>query len=120
MKATSNAEIKAKLQEINFVAPFPSEDLKLIEENHRDGLLYHTDEITLTEDFHNFLFVIAGSASYILSGKRIPKHQKQFLEKGFFECYPAYRFLEKLSDKYPDFSEELKRHELARQLLVKC
>ncbi|WP_203361961.1 YxiJ family protein [Bacillus sp. REN10] len=117
MKKDLNDNLKNKLKEINFQVGFPYEDLELIQKKYEEKIGCPQGENKLIEDFNDFLMVVAGSADYILSGKKIPKYQKTLLGKGFFERYPNYAFLEKVLDKYPDFSEELKRHELAREIL---
>lgn len=59
---------------------FPYEDIGQMEEYFDDKL---SDEHSLTGDFNEFIMLIAGSASYVLSNKEVPKYQMHFLDKDF-------------------------------------
>ncbi|AFI30567.1 MULTISPECIES: YxiJ family protein [unclassified Bacillus (in: firmicutes)] len=39
-------------------------------------------------DIYEFFMLVDGSLDYVLSNKRMPRHQRRSLEKSFFELYP--------------------------------
>ncbi|MEK3805821.1 YxiJ family protein [Bacillus sp. FSL H8-0547] len=94
---------------------FPYEDIGQMEEYFDDKL---SDEHSLTGDFNEFIMLIAGSASYVLSNKEVPKYQMHFLDKDFFSLYPHYSFFRGSVNKYPEFHKELLSFEKARLLLL--
>lgn len=106
------------LKKLDLQNGFPYEDLNLIEDTYAKELSNLPSDTSLIEDFNGFCLIIAGSVSYAIEGKKIPKYQKRLLNKDFFESHPFYSFLKKEINKYNDFKRELERHELARQILI--
>lgn len=86
-----------------------------IEKDFEDNL---AEENWLVADFNEFCMLIAGSSSYVLSNKKIPNYQRQFLYKDFFTLYPKYTFLKDSVSNYPHFYKELESFEKARKLLL--
>lgn len=107
------------LKKLDLQNGFPYEDLNLIEDTYVKELSNLPSDTSLIEDFNDFCLIIAGSVSYAIEGKKIPKYQKRLLNKDFFESYPYYSFLKKEINKYNDLKRELEIHELARQILIK-
>ncbi|NBJ71526.1 MULTISPECIES: YxiJ family protein [Clostridia] len=108
-----------RLRKLDLQNGFPYEDLNLIEDTYVKEQSNLPNDTSLIEDFNDFCFIIAGSVSYAMEGKKIPQYQKRLLNKDFFENYPSYFFLKKELNKYSDLKGELEIHELARQLLIK-
>lgn len=96
--------------------PFPYEGLASLENTFEDT---HPEIEEFTMDFNDFCTLVAGSCTYIIKGKAIPKYQASFLTEAFFTSYPKYTFLQPVLKDYPDVSDELIRHEKVRKMLVK-
>lgn len=94
---------------------FPYEDIEQIEKDFEDNL---SEENWLVADFNEFCMLIAGSSSYVLSNKKIPNYQRQFLYKDFFTLYPKYTFFKDSVSNYPHFYKEFVSFEKARELLL--
>ncbi|API93368.1 YxiJ family protein [Virgibacillus sp. 19R1-5] len=83
------------LKKLDLQNGFPYEDLNLIKDTYVKELSNLPSDTSLIEDFNDFCLIIAGSVSYAIEGKKIPKYQKRLLNKDFFESYPYYSFLKK-------------------------
>lgn len=94
---------------------FPNEDIEHIEKDFEDVF---SEVDWLGADFNESCMLIAGSTSYVLGNKKIPKNQRQFLYKNFFSLYPKYSFLKDSVSNYPHFYKELVSFEKARELLL--
>ncbi|MCY8571313.1 YxiJ family protein [Bacillus haynesii] len=94
---------------------FPYEDIEQIEKDFEDII---KEESWLVADFNEFCMLIAGSSTYVLANKKIPKYQRQFLYKDFFSLYPKYSLLKESLGNYPDFHKELISFEKTRELLL--
>lgn len=94
---------------------FPYEDIELIE---KDFVGIIDEENWLAADFNEFCMLIAGSSTYVLANKKIPKYQRQILHKEFFSLYPNYYFLKDSLANYPNFHRELISFEKTRELLL--
>ena len=95
---------------------FPNEDIEQIEIDFEDSGI--SEEDWLDADFNEFCMLIAGSSSYVLSNKKIPNNQMQFLYNDFFSLYPKHSFLKDSVSNYPYFYKELVSFEKARELLL--
>lgn len=62
--------------------------------------------------------LIAGSCSYVLTNKIIPKYQRDLLYKDFFSLYPQNSNLQAAISEYPDLQKELGSFETARKLIL--
>lgn len=102
--------------------PFPYKDTDKLQEDFVTEFSNLSDEEnSLTGDFNNYCMNIAGTLTYVLSGKtkKIPQNQIDILQKSFFEYYKQYKFLEAHISNYKDFFEEYKIFEETRKLLIK-
>jgi len=109
-------EIKYKLDK-----PFPYRDTVKIQEDFRTEFINLSEEDDcLTGDFNTYCMNIAGTLSYVLSGKtnKIPKRQIYILQMSFFDFFKQYKFFEHKTSNYKDFFEEYKNFEEARKLLL--
>lgn len=77
------------------------------------------EDESLNADFNDYCTAIVGTTSYILKGNvnKIPNRQIELLNKGFFERFPQYNFIESSLKKYPDFESEYNNHEKLRKLI---
>jgi YxiJ-like protein len=75
-------------------------------------------EIDLYADFEEFTMLLAGSCSYVLGNKNIPKYQRNLLYKDFFTLYPQYSVLNESISNYPGFHKELEGIENVRKLIL--
>lgn len=95
---------------------FPYEDILKMEKEFEN----QNPEIeNFIEDFNDFCLLVAGSCTYVLSNKRIPKSQRKNVEKSFFSQYPQYHFIQSALCQYADLNREFQSFERARVLLVK-
>jgi hypothetical protein len=90
----------------------PYEDIEQIENDFKDV------EEWLVADFNEFVMLVAGSCTYVLSNKKIPKYQKQFLYRDFFSLYPKYLFIKDSVSSYPEFHRQLLSVEKAREIIL--
>ncbi|WP_281863443.1 YxiJ family protein [Planomicrobium okeanokoites] len=95
--------------------PFPYEGLASLENTFEDT---HPEIEEFTMDFNDFCTLVAGSCTYIIKGKAIPKYQASFLTEDFFTSYSKYTFLQPVLKDYPDISDEMMRYETVRKMLV--
>lgn len=65
-----------------------------------------------SEDFYEYFALVAGSLGYVLADKKLPKVQRQSLEKTFFEVYPKDKI-----ENYPETFHVVAMHENVRRLL---
>ncbi|QII51223.1 hypothetical protein G3M81_21870 [Bacillus paralicheniformis] len=63
-------------------------------------------------DFYEYFALVAGSLGYVLADKKMPKVQRQSLEKSFFEVYPIDKI-----ENYPETFHVVAMHENVRRLL---
>jgi hypothetical protein len=109
-------DIKNKLDK-----PFPYKDTDRIQEDFRvEFLNLSEEEDCLTGDFNTYCMNIAGTLSYVLSGKtdKIPKRQIEILQMSFFDFFNQYKFFEEKINNYLDFYGEYKNFEETRKLLL--
>lgn len=112
------ANLKARLNALNLTNSWPYDEINLIQARYKKEITEHKKDADLIDDLNNFQLVISGSRSYVLSGKQIPKKQKELLREDFFESYPEYSFLRCRLNEYPAFQEELRVFEEARKILL--
>lgn len=101
--------------------PFPYRDTDKIQDDfYSDFLKLTNDENFLTCDFNTYCMNVAGTLSYVLTGKEkeIPQRQIDLLQMTFFEWFPQYKFIEEKISDYAEFSKEFKSFEEARSLLL--
>ena len=101
--------------------PFPYRDTDKIQDDFQAEFLNLSDEEDcLVGDFNTYCMNIAGTLSYVLSGKtnKIPKSQIEMLKKSFFDFYKQYKFFEDKIETYNDFYKEYKTFEQTRRLLL--
>ncbi|MGG0655466.1 YxiJ family protein [Rummeliibacillus pycnus] len=109
-------EIKNELHK-----PFPYTDTDKIQKDFRKEFNnLSDDEDSLTADFNTYCVNIAGTLSYVLTGKinKIPQDQIEMLQKTFFGYFKQYKFFEDKIEIYNDFSQEYKNFEQTRKLLL--
>ncbi|MFD0676041.1 MULTISPECIES: YxiJ family protein [unclassified Paenibacillus] len=101
-------EIIQKLSIIVLDNPFPYRDIDKIQDDfHFDFNKLADDEDSLVGDFNTYCMNIAGTRSYVLTGKMV-----------FFEMFRQYKFIEDRISDYKEFYQEYKRNEEARMLLL--
>ena len=108
-------EVK-NIYENELSSAFPSEDIVKLENILGND---HPEAQEFVAHFEEFCMLIAGSCTYVIGKKNIPKYQAQFLKEDFFSSYPQYAFLQPLLRDYPDLYKVMKNYETARELLVK-
>lgn len=95
---------------------FPSDEIEKLEnllvENHPE-----IEDFNM--DFNAYCDLIAGSCTYVIRGKQVPKPQNRFLKEDFFQSYPPYAFLQPVVHQFPELMKEMQRFEKARKMLVK-
>ncbi|CRK84857.1 YxiJ family protein [Neobacillus massiliamazoniensis] len=109
-------DIKNKLDK-----PFPYKDTDRIQVDFRvEFLNLSEEEDCLTGDFNTYCMNIAGTLSYVLSGKtdKITKRQIEIFQMSFFDFFNQYKFFEEKINNYLDFYEEYKNFEETRKLLL--
>lgn len=74
--------------------PFPSRDIRKLQEDFREVFQALPEDNDLGLDFEIYSTNIAGSLSYVLNRKNIPPSQIACLPYSFFELYGKYKFLE--------------------------
>ncbi|MCM3782046.1 YxiJ-like family protein [Neobacillus mesonae] len=110
-----------ELKSIELDNPFPHRDSDKIQEDFRSAFMKLRDEEnSLNCDFNTYCMNIAGTLSYVLTGKieNIPHRQRELLEHSFFNWYPQYKFIEGSIGKYTEFFKEYENFEKARLLLL--
>lgn len=97
---------------------FPYEGTSKIKVDFEKDFVMLEDE-SLNANFNDYCTAIIGTTSYILKGNvdKIPNRQIELLNKGFFERFPQYNFIESSLKKYPDFESEYNNHEKLRKLI---
>lgn len=114
MKKEAIKELK-KMYESTLAAGFSYENISKIEKKFGNK---NPEIENFIEDFNNFCLLVAGSCTYVLSNKKIPKYQRKNLERDFFSQYPEYYFIQAELGRYSDLYRELKSIESARELLI--
>ncbi len=109
-------ELLSKLKHVNMLLKtgFPSEDIDKIEKD----TFQDSEQHFLAGDFDSYCSLIRGGLDYVLSNKKIPRHQRELLKKDFFAMYPNYRYLKQNLQMYPNFERDLIVHEKTRELLL--
>ncbi|MGG5255341.1 YxiJ family protein [Neobacillus sp. SM06] len=109
-------ELLSKLKNFNNMLKtgFPSEDIEKIEKD----IFHDGEQHFLAGDFDSYCSLIRGSLGYVLSNRKIPRYQRELLNKDFFAMYPHYSYLKQSLQMYPEFERDLIVHENTRELLL--
>lgn len=108
--------LKQVLQ-LDLLKPFPYNDTSKIRADFKEHFL-ETD--CINGDLNTYWMNISGSLSYILRGtpKKVPKKQKEWLGRSFFDIFKPFQFLEPHIHNYPVLFEEYHTHEKARMVIL--
>ncbi|MBD3860515.1 hypothetical protein IEE86_12320 [Bacillus sp. 28A-2] len=71
-----------------------------------------------SEDFYEFFALIAGSLSYVIDNKRIPKKQLNVLRQPFEERYPQIKSFQPILESYPLLHSYVQYHEETRKRII--
>ncbi|AFC29096.1 hypothetical protein PM3016_2208 [Paenibacillus mucilaginosus 3016] len=110
-----------KLKKMNIATPFPSRDIsKMMVDFRHDFQKLGGQAICFNADFAEYCMVIAGTLSYVLTGKsnEIPQIQIDYIKLSFFTWYPQYKFIEGRMSEYKEFNRRYENNEEVRMLLL--
>ncbi|MGX9291405.1 YxiJ family protein [Bacillus sp. A015] len=69
-------------------------------------------------DFYIFFALVAGSLSYVIDHKRIPKKQLNVLLQSFEERYPQIKSFQHILESYPLLHDYIQYHEETRKRII--
>ncbi|WP_111291713.1 YxiJ family protein [Bacillus safensis] len=69
-------------------------------------------------DFYMFFTLVAGSLSYVVDNKRIPKRQFKVLQQSFEEQYPQIKTYQHILESYPLLHSYIQYHEETRKRII--
>jgi GNAT superfamily N-acetyltransferase len=105
------------------IYPFPSEDLREIEEELESEFQTYASNEIITADFDTYWTFIAGLASGGIENSLLDAldryNTKNWLEKSFYEWFPKYRFMERFSfSDYERFNYTYQLYEKLRIMIL--
>ncbi|MCM3027564.1 YxiJ-like family protein [Bacillus safensis] len=83
-----------------------------------DIVSFEVETAICSDDFYMFFSLVAGSLSYVIDHKRIPKKQLNVLRQSFEEQYPQIKAFQHILESYPLLHSYIQYHEETRKRII--
>ncbi|MCY7566787.1 YxiJ family protein [Bacillus safensis] len=91
----------------------------LLDSAYPDDIVSFEEETVMpSDDFYLFFSLVAGSLSYVIDHKRIPKKQLNVLRQSFEEQYPQIKSFQHVLESYPLLHSYIQYHEETRKRII--
>ncbi|MDM5320768.1 YxiJ family protein [Bacillus altitudinis] len=91
----------------------------LLDSAYPDDIISFEEETGMySDDFYMFFTLVAGSLSYVIDHKRIPKKQLNVLRQSFEEQYPQIKTYQHILESYPLLHSCVQYHEETRKRII--
>ncbi|QHQ76089.1 YxiJ family protein [Bacillus pumilus] len=91
----------------------------LLDSVYPDDIVSFEEETGIfSDDFYMFFSLVAGSLSYVVDHKRIPKKQLTVLRQSFEEQYPQIKSYQQILESYPLLHSYVQYHEKTRKRII--
>ncbi|WP_035390913.1 YxiJ family protein [Bacillus sp. UNC125MFCrub1.1] len=91
----------------------------LLDLSYPDEIVSFEEETGIcSDDFYMFISLVAGSLSYVVDHKRIPKKQLNVLRQSFEEQYPQIKSYQEILESYPLLHSYVQYHEETRKQII--
>ncbi|MGE6857555.1 YxiJ family protein [Bacillus pumilus] len=91
----------------------------LLDSSYPDDIISFEEETGMySDDFYMFFSLVAGSLSYVIDHKRIPKKQLNVLRQSFEEQYPQIKTYQHILESYPLLHSYVQYHEETRKRIM--
>ncbi|QLI77558.1 YxiJ family protein [Bacillus pumilus] len=91
----------------------------LLDSSYPDEIISFEEETGMSsDDFYLFFSLVAGSLSYVIDHKRIPKKQLNVLRQSFEEQYPQLKSYQQILESYPLLHSYVQYHEETRKQII--
>ncbi|MCK8452107.1 YxiJ-like family protein [Bacillus safensis] len=91
----------------------------LLDSAYPDDIVSFEEETAIcSDDFYMFFSLVAGSLSYVIDHKRIPKKQLNVLRQSFEEQYPQIKSFQHVLESYPLLHSYVQYHEETRKRII--